>query len=75
MGDNVIPLNDSISLNHSFDCVLTRSKGKLATGVVIGQTEDGGLYIYTDISNSADLNWILDKAKQAILDSSLTSHS
>jgi len=68
MTDNIIPLNNITSLDLPADRVLEAAKEVIGDGVVIiGWDIDDGLYFNSSIADGAEVNWLLDKAKIALL--------
>jgi hypothetical protein len=67
MTDNIIPLNNITKLDIPFERVLEQAKTNLEHGVIIGWDNDGNLYVASSIADGGEVNWLLDKAKQALL--------
>ena len=66
--DNVIPLNNITNLDLPPDRVLDAAKGKLENFVIMGWDNDGELYFASTFSDGGNVLWIMEKAKQALLD-------
>lgn len=67
MSDNIIPLNNITRLDVPVKRVLDSAKDELDQAVVIGWDKDGELYFVSTIADGGEVNWLLDKAKLALL--------
>lgn len=65
--DNVIPLGNITKLDLNPDIVLENTKGKLDNFVIVGFDKDGELYFSSTQADGGDVMWLLEKAKQALL--------
>ncbi|MFN3169282.1 MAG: hypothetical protein ACE37E_01160 [Hyphomicrobiales bacterium] len=69
MSENVIPLGNITSLDLPTDRVLDGAKGECTDGVVVmGWDDDGSLYFASSIADGGDVLWLMEKAKQALLE-------
>ena len=68
MSDNVIPLGCVTRLDLPPDRVLEGAKDVLESVVVIGWDKDGEFYAASSIADGAEVNWLLDKTKQMLLE-------
>lgn len=66
--DNVIPLNNITRLDLPPDRVLEGAKGKLDGLVIIGYDNEGDHYFASTYADGGDVLWLLEKCKQALLD-------
>lgn len=66
--DNVIPLGNITKLDLNPDIVLENTKGKLCNFVIVGWDKEGELYFSSTKADGGDVLWLLEKAKQALLD-------
>lgn len=64
----VINLPVVTSLPINVDRVINASLGKLTEVVVIGYTAEGELYFASSEPGGPEVLWMLEKAKQALLD-------
>lgn len=67
MPDNVIPLNNITKLDLPPDRVLESAIGEMDAVVLIGWSKNGELYFASSIADGGEVNWLLDKAKMALL--------
>ena len=67
MSDNVITLNNITKLDLPVDRVLEAAKENLECVILIGWDNSGDLYFASTIADCGEVNWLLDKAKQALL--------
>lgn len=67
MSDNIIPLNNITKLDLPPDRVLQSAVGQMDAVVLIGWDKDGELYFASSIADGGEVNWLLDKAKMALL--------
>jgi len=65
--DNVIPLNNITKLDLPPDRVLEAAKGKLDKFVMMGWDKEGELYFASTFSDGGEVLWLMEKAKQALL--------
>ena len=65
--DNVIPLGNITKLDLNPDIVLENAKGKLSNFVIMGWDKEGELYFASTFSDGGNVLWIMEKAKQALL--------
>ena len=65
--DNVIPLGNITKLDLNPDIVLENTKGKLDNFVIVGWDKEGELYFSSTQADGGDVLWLLEKAKQALL--------
>jgi len=65
---NVIPLGNITKLDLDPDIVLENTKGKLNNFVIIGWDLEGELYFSSTKADGGDILWLMEKAKQALLD-------
>lgn len=69
MADSIIPLGNITRLNIPTDRVLDACKGHCSAGVVVvGWDDDGQLYFASSIADGGDVMWLLEKAKQALME-------
>lgn len=69
LADNVIPLGNITSLDLPTERVLDGAKGTCSEGVVVmGWDDDGSLYFASSIADGGDVLWLMEKAKQALLE-------
>jgi len=68
MSDNVVYLDGETTLPIPIDRVLSTAKDKLTDGVVIGYTEDDGLYFACSFAKTSEVSWILEQAKAMLMD-------
>lgn len=67
MGD-VIPLGNITRLDLPTDRVLDQAKNSCSKGViVIGWDDDGDLYFASSHADGGEVLWLIEKAKQALL--------
>jgi hypothetical protein len=64
---NVIPLGCVTKLDLPVERVLEAAKERLESVVLVGWDTEGELYFASTIADGGDVNWLLDKAKQALL--------
>ena len=64
---NVIPLGCITKLDIPVDRVLEEAKEKLDTCILIGYDKWGDLYFASTVSDGGDVLWLLEKAKQALM--------
>lgn len=67
MSNNIIPLNNITYLDIPIERVLDGAKNELDEAIVIGWDKSGEVYFASSISDGAEVNWLLDKAKLALL--------
>ena len=67
MSNNIIPLNNITRLDLPADIVLEEAKNQLDSIVLIGWDKDGELYFASTIADGGEVNWLLDKAKMALM--------
>lgn len=67
MSDNVIPLNNITKLDLPPDRVLQSAVGQMDGVVLLGWDKNGELYFASSIADGGEVNWLLDKAKMALL--------
>lgn len=65
---NVIQLPCTTTVDIPPDTVLEGAIGKLETVVVIGWTHDGDLYVAGTSSKPAEVSWLMENAKQLLLE-------
>lgn len=65
---NVIPLGNITKLDLNPDIVLENTKGKLDNFVIVGWDKEGELYFSSTKADGGEVIWLLEKAKQALLD-------
>lgn len=65
--DNVIPLGCITKLDLPVDRILEAAKERLDSVVLIGWDKDGELYFASTKADGGDVLWLLEKAKQALL--------
>ena len=67
--DNVIQLTQATSQHIPVERVLDAAKERLnETCLVLGWDEDDLLYVASSTSNAPELLWMIEKAKQALLE-------
>jgi hypothetical protein len=65
----VIPFDGLTKLDLPVDKVIEAAKGEVEGGVVIiGWDKDGILYFASSIGSGAEVLWLIEKAKLALLD-------
>lgn len=69
MTDNVIPLGNITKLDLPVERVLDAAKTRVEEGgvVVLGWDKDGELYFASSIADGGEVLWLMEKAKQALL--------
>lgn len=68
MTDNVIPIGGITKLDLPVDRVLQEAKEWACEGVIIiGWDTDGDLGFASSIADGGEVLWLLEKAKQALL--------
>lgn len=69
MTDNVVEWNGSTVLPLPCSKVLEKAiEADLKKVVVIGYTQEDGIYIATSDHTWAELNWLIDRAKMVVLE-------
>ena len=58
----------STSLDIHADTVLKEAIGELNEVVIVGTRKDGQEYFASSIADGPNVNWMLDRAKKALLD-------
>ena len=67
MGD-VIFLDNETRLDIPADRVIEAAVGELEKAIVIGWDKEGGFYIASSVANGAEVLWLLEKAKQRLME-------
>lgn len=67
MTDNVHVLSVNTTLDIPVERVLDAFPRDAECCVVIGKTVDGELYLASSLGRIQDTNWMIDKAKEALL--------
>jgi len=66
--DNVTSIGGTTRLPVPIDHVLKEAQGKMISGVVIGYTEDDGLYFACSFGLTSEVSWVLEQAKAMLMD-------
>lgn len=67
MADNVIPFGGVTRLDISSDRVLEANVGEFSGVVLIGWTPDGEFRFASNLADGGEVLWLLEKAKQALM--------
>ena len=68
MDENVIPLGNITRLDMPTDRVLDAAKSHCSEGVVVlGFDDDGSFYFASSIADGGGVIWLLESAKNALL--------
>ncbi len=68
MGDKFVIVNGITSPEVSVDRVLEAAIGELEEVVIIGTHKDGKEYFASSIADGPNVNWMLDRAKKALIE-------
>ncbi|WP_205240365.1 hypothetical protein [Desulfoprunum benzoelyticum] len=68
MGDKFVIVNGITSPEVSVDQVLEAAIGELEEVVIIGTHKDGKEYFASSIADGPNVNWMLDRAKKALIE-------
>lgn len=68
----IIPFTGITRLDLNPDDVLENLKGKLESVVIVGYDKDGYEFFASSLADGADVNWLLDRCKLALLDGVFT---
>lgn len=65
---NVVDLDVITTLDLPPDKMLAKAKGKLDDVIIIGVDKEGDLYFSASKADGGNALWLLEKAKQALLE-------
>lgn len=68
MSDKFVIVNGITSPEVSVDQVLEAAIGELDEVVIIGTHKDGKEYFASSIADGPNVNWMLDRAKKALIE-------
>jgi len=68
MSDKFVIVNGITSPEVSVDRVLEAAIGELEEVVIIGTHKDGKEYFASSIADGPNVNWMLDRAKKALIE-------
>jgi len=68
MSDKFVIVNGITSPEVSVDQVLEAAIGELEEVVIIGTHKDGKEYFASSIADGPNVNWMLDRAKKALIE-------
>ena len=68
MSDKFVIVNGITSPEVSVDQVLKAAIGELEEVVIIGTHKDGKEYFASSIADGPNVNWMLDRAKKALIE-------
>jgi hypothetical protein len=66
--NNVIPFPGITSLDLDADTTLDSLKGKLKGFAIVGYDKDGEEFFSSTIADGADVLWLLERCKKALLE-------
>ncbi|MGB3209176.1 MAG: hypothetical protein WBB19_00580 [Desulforhopalus sp.] len=68
MNDEFVTLSDVRYLDIPADRILEAARGELNDVVIIGTHKDGTEYFASSVADGPNVNWMLDRAKKALVE-------